>query len=83
MSAASNGGKKGDILMCRNGHEICELIEDLNVGDMNWASKFGKWRQPEPTVGGPAPLCAVCGVNVFDMGSIILSPGSKFVRNDD
>lgn len=39
---------KGDVVVCTNGHVICELVKDLNIGDMNWGTAFGNWTQPDP-----------------------------------
>lgn len=54
----------GHIYRCENGHPICEAIDEINVGDIHWHLKIGKWRQPEPQLGDPLPVCADCGTKV-------------------
>ncbi len=61
---------KGEIITCENGHEICEVMEDVYPFQMNWHLCFGKWRQYEPTLGGRFPVCEVCGSEVFQFPSI-------------
>lgn len=64
--------KKGDIIRCPNGHEIAELLDDIAIGEYNYAHKIGKWRQTPAAVGSKAPVCEICGKpwlpNLFQTG---------------
>jgi hypothetical protein len=51
----------GEQVVCQdNGHLICEIIEDIHYGDLNWTRKLGKWQMPKP-IQGSRPVCHVCG----------------------
>jgi hypothetical protein len=52
---------KGSIIVCPNGHEIAELLDDLFVNEIGWSHKIGKWRQPSPAMGTVEPKCTICG----------------------
>lgn len=58
--------RKGEVITCRNGHEICEALDDVFPYQLNWHLCFGKWRQSEPETGSRLPTCEVCGSEVFD-----------------
>ena len=36
--------KRGSVIICPNGHEICELIDDISKDELFWDRKFGNWR---------------------------------------
>ena len=57
-------GKCGDIVTCPNGHEICELIEDIDSGMVATPNVFGHWRpeQVKPANHMPVDSTAVCGI---------------------
>lgn len=59
--------RRGDILVCENGHPICEADRDMNLGDLpgRWHEPLVNWRQDQPSVGGPLPACVVCGGDIF------------------
>ena len=40
--------KKGEIITCTDGHEICELECDVYIGGLLIASQFINWRNQEP-----------------------------------
>ena len=54
---------KGDLVTCTNGHVIGEALRDIKIGDLDWGSAFGNWRQADiPTPGYVGkPPCAICG----------------------
>lgn len=56
--------KRGDTIKCHNGHDLCDVAEDVYLGDMDWARKFVNWRCDAPVVGGPRPTCRLCGAGV-------------------
>lgn len=56
-----SGLPKGSVVRCPNGHLICEAMEDIAWGDLNWGLKFGNWRCEPPQLGGEWPRCHVCG----------------------
>lgn len=60
--------RKGDIIVCFHGHVVGEVLEDVHLGDMPWADKFGNWAQDHmpPKFGTlEKPVCAICGGPVF------------------
>lgn len=57
--------RKGEILTCINGHDICEATDDIHMGQQNWHLCLGNWRQDEPTLGARFPVCAQCGGEIF------------------
>lgn len=61
--------KAGEQITCTNGHVVCEVIEDIFAGDVDYARKLGNWRQPIPFIGSQ-PVCAVCGAK-FYTGAIV------------
>jgi hypothetical protein len=71
--------KAGEKVTCTNGHVICEVVKDLNTGDMNWGDNFGNWTQEPPKTGQlDKPVCAVCGADFFDP-----EPGSWAMHFED
>jgi hypothetical protein len=50
--------KKGEIISCTGGHEICELAKDVYVGGTLVADKFTNWRNQEPAK--PHDVVAPC-----------------------
>ena len=62
--------KAGEVVTCENGHVICQFVETVCRGaTQNLPKQLGHWRQKEPKVGGPIPVCAKCGAWFY------LSPG--------
>lgn len=58
---------KGAIILCSNGHEVAEVIEDLYRGDINYSHKVGNWR-PFQTIakkGCELPLRCFCTAIYF------------------
>lgn len=59
--------RKGDFVVCENGHVICEINADVALGDINYAHAFVNWQQTERPVPGETytaetmPRCAHCG----------------------
>jgi hypothetical protein len=56
--------RKGEIVTCENGHEICDVAEDIEASSIVRRNQFTAWRQPEHAAGdGPAAIgpCTVCG----------------------
>jgi hypothetical protein len=53
--------KKGEVFSCENGHEMCEALDDIPIGELNWHQKIGKWRQHEIRQGELWPMCDICG----------------------
>lgn len=71
--------KKGEIITCENGHEVCEIIQDVYLGQMNWHLCLGKWRQSEPKPGARLPDCEICRGTVFsDWGMYVSGVLRKF-----
>jgi hypothetical protein len=63
--------RKGQQIVCTNGHVIGEVLEDVHAGDMAWGDKFGNWTQDTiPKAGSYAkPVCAICGADFFKPNS--------------
>jgi hypothetical protein len=60
--------KQGERITCENGHLICVVARDIEVGQMPERGKDLKdWQQPEPDVGTLAKdiKCAQCGAEWF------------------
>lgn len=54
--------KKGEVITCTSGHEICELATDVYVGGLLIAEEFINWRNQEPAK--PCDVitpCKTCG----------------------
>ena len=62
MSAEPNV-RKGDKIICENGHPIGEALRDLSPGDLNWSDAFGNWTEAgfQPAVGQQHLKCKICG----------------------
>lgn len=58
----------GTVVMCENGHEVCDIVKPLYRGDFNYSHKFQYWRpkQKIPTKGEPFPLRCWCGSIYLD-----------------
>lgn len=50
--------KKGEVVTCTNGHEICELAKDVYVNEPLMAEKFINWKNQEPAK--PCDVIAPC-----------------------
>ena len=51
----------GEIICCTNGHEICEVLEDIKSGELfSGGKKLGKWRQAPPQPGAQTIHCDIC-----------------------
>lgn len=63
--------RRGDLIVCANGHVIGEVLRDVGPSDPQWGDAFGNWRQPDvPTPGSMhKPVCAQCGASFFKEGS--------------
>lgn len=56
--------RKGEVVTCENGHEICDVVVDIAAGDaVRSSGQFANWRSgmPEPKPSEPLAPCAVCG----------------------
>jgi hypothetical protein len=54
--------KKGEVITCTGGHEICELARDIFVGDTMIAEGFITWRNQDPAKPGDVIVpCKTCG----------------------
>ena len=58
---------KGDEVTCENGHVICEVAENIKLGDMHKTSHFTRWRQskPQPYDTEDKVKCGVCGAKYW------------------
>lgn len=58
----------GTVVLCENGHAVCEVIRDLHKGDTNYSTHVGKWRegQTPAQVGQLLPLRCKCGGVYFN-----------------
>lgn len=63
--------RKGEKVTCTNGHVICEALDDVHWGDVNWGEKFGNWRQEDiPSAGSMhKPPCMICGADFIAANS--------------
>lgn len=59
--------KKGDQIVCANGHVIADVLENIDAGTMAWGRYIGNWRQSDVPIMGfkHKPVCAVCGAPFF------------------
>ena len=66
----------GDIVTCENGHDVCDVVQEIHVHDVIRASHFGNWRDIEaPTAGDPLLReCPLCN------GRFMKTSGQKYVR---
>lgn len=55
----------GEVVICENGHAICEFVKTVNVGDSWDTSALGNWRQRQPKIGAMEKPCEVCGARWF------------------
>lgn len=55
--------KKGEIVVCDNGHEVADIINDLHRGDYPLSSFINNFRpnQKIPNKGDPFPMKCWCG----------------------
>lgn len=68
---------KGSLVLCKNGHVLCELADDLYLGDMNYSAKFVKWRKMKsPSIGQLEVRCPDCDVlvHVEDQPQFVFRP---------
>jgi hypothetical protein len=53
--------RAGERVVCEAGHHVCDFVEDVRLGQVQALDRqLGNWQQPEPTIGGPIPVCR-CG----------------------
>lgn len=64
--------KQGDWVTCESGHFIAMFNRIVRCGDAFDPLCIVSWRQPEPKVGGPMPVCEHCG------GYFVRGSGSEF-----
>lgn len=64
------GKKTGDLIhsvgttvLCARGHDVCDVIKDITIGDQKLTDKLGNWRDKQiiPVKGDPFPLRCWCG----------------------
>lgn len=57
-------GRCGDIVTCENGHEVCELLEDIDTTQTASADALGLWRlgQVKPSPGERIDQSSRCGI---------------------
>src|ERR1035437_4365434 len=57
----------GTVVLCKNGHEVCEILRDLYRGDTHYFDAVGKWRsdQVPAKYADPLPLKCWCGEPYF------------------
>ena len=54
--------RKGEIITCENGHEICRFKNDVRSGAFfDGGSDLTDWKQPQPQRGSQKVVCAECG----------------------
>lgn len=53
----------GTVVMCPDGHEVCDVISPLYKGMTGYSECVGNWRsdQQVPQRGDPVPLLCKCG----------------------
>jgi len=68
--------RKGEHVTCTNGYVICEVLEDIHLGDMNWGAKMGEWTQLHPMAMRYPPSCAQCGGAWFRDGQMHIEDGT-------
>ena len=56
--------RKGEVVVCENGHPVCELARDVNLGETFDPSDLVNWKQSPPKIGDTAPRC-VCGARYW------------------
>jgi hypothetical protein len=52
--------RKGELVTCEAGHIICEVMEDIALGQLNWHEHLGAWRLEHPPALGSQMICP-CG----------------------
>lgn len=58
--------RKGEVLVCANGHEVGVVVRDVGPGDMNWGDAFEWHIKDAPVLGSmDRPKCEVCGAEIF------------------
>ena len=57
--------KKGDLVVCTNGHPIGKVLRDVPLGEVNtWVAAFEWLQQDAPVVGRlHKPVCEKCGAH--------------------
>ncbi len=58
--------KKGEEIVCENGHVICEVAKDLRTGECHQPGNLRRWRDPEPGPGTQDQPCCKCGAKWFE-----------------
>ncbi len=54
----------GQLVWCRKGHVLGIVTKGLRPGDLSWGYAFWWFREQQPELGGPMPVCEHCGANV-------------------
>lgn len=67
--------EKGEIVRCENGHAVCEIAQDIFVGEMqNPQTHFKNWRIKKSQKGTMCALC-LCGSKFFSHNNLHFSNG--------
>lgn len=53
--------RAGKIVVCDNGHHICNVATDLNEGDALSFNQFTAWQAGTPDPAAPLMTCPLCG----------------------
>lgn len=64
---------KGAVILCADGHEVCDVVMDLHKGDTGYSKAFANWRsgQTIPKKGDPLPLLCFCGQPWFEKSNCV------------
>jgi len=65
----------GEIVLCEQGHEVCDVIGKIHIGDVGYSEMVGNWRsnQIPAKKGDPVPLRCWCNAPYFNHHKFIMS----------
>ncbi len=72
--------KKGEHIICENGHVICEIAKTVLTGNYQKGGELTNWRQKEPRIGDSVPLCEKCGAEFYRNNIAVDAPGLNDVK---
>jgi hypothetical protein len=58
----------GTTILCKSGHEVCDVIQDIYKGSSGYSKCIGNWRpgQTPAKYGDVLPLLCKCGEPYFE-----------------
>lgn len=54
---------RGETVTCTNGHEICDVAQDLTAEMTLRVNQFDNWRIKKPESGDGISVCPICGAD--------------------